>query len=216
MRKRFLIPWMVLVTLVLLVNLMSPNLQELVRRVNPAVVKIEAVNEWGEVWSGSGVIVHERGLILTAKHVIEDSNDIEVILADGRRFKVINKIVDPNNDVGIVHIAPLEDLPVIKFGGDVQVGEDVFIIGSPYGIFNSVSLGIVSKIGIIAPYFGIDPMIQLDIAGNPGNSGCGTFNFKGKLVGILVGGVYSADGIAIITHREVCERLLEDYVRRNN
>lgn len=210
MRKKFLITWMVLVTIVLYVNLMSPNLQELVRRVNPSVVKIESVDEYGQKWSGSGVIVHEHGLILTAKHVIEDANDIEVILADGRRFEVIDKIVDPNNDVGIVRIAPLEDLPAVEFGGDVQVGQDVFIIGSPYGIFNSVSRGIVSKTELIELYFGSDEMILLDIARNPGNSGCPVFDFNGNVVGILVGGITYADGIAYITHRDVCERLLNE------
>ncbi|GAF70020.1 unnamed protein product [marine sediment metagenome] len=197
-------------------NAISPELPDLVRSVNPSVVQIRVQGDYGRKWRGSGVIVHEHGLILTARHVVEDSNDITVILSDGRKYKSIDKIADPNNDIGIVRIASLEDLPTIKFGKEVQTGEEVFIVGSPFGLFNSVALGIVAGEDRDVPYFCSEPLLQLDVAGNPGNSGCPAFNMSGKIVGILIGGMRDGDGITVVIPGDRCKKLLEDYVDRNN
>ena len=195
---------------------LSFELPDVVAKVNPAVVQIEVRNEYGRGWSGSGVIVHEHGLILTAKHIIKDVDDIEVTLADGRVYKVADTITDPNNDIGIIHIAPLEDLPVAELGSGVRVGEEIFIIGSPFGLYNSVALGIVAGRNRSILYFGTEPMLQLDVAGNPGNSGSGIFNFKGELAGILVGRISNADGINFAASSDACKLLVEKYVGVQN
>jgi len=195
--KKFLLIWMLLVTLTICVDKISPALPDVVAKVNPSVVQIKARTENGREWLGSGVIVHEHGLILTARHVIRDANDITIILADGEKYKVVNKIVDPNNDIGIVHITPLKDLPAVKFGGDVKIGEKVFIVGSPFGFRNSVALGIVAGGN------------RLDITGNPGSSGGPVFNMKGRIVGIVVSGI--RNNMVFIVPADTCKRLLEKY-----
>lgn len=214
--KKFLIIWMVLVTFMVCKNAVSPELPDLVKNVDPTVVQVKIQNEYGRKWLGSGVIVHERGLILTAKHVIVDSNDITVVLTDGTVYKGVNKIVDPNNDIGIIHIAPLKDLPTIEFGDDVRVGEKVFIVGSPFGLCNSVAFGIVAGKNRYIPYFGSGFMLQLDIAGNPGNSGSPIFDMTGKVIGIMVGGKWGGDGVTIVVPVDKCKRLLERYVENNH
>ncbi|KKM08038.1 hypothetical protein LCGC14_1727920 [marine sediment metagenome] len=202
----------VLLFSIAVMNLRSGNLPKVIKGVAPSVVTIEVVGEYGETWLGSGVIVHEHGLILTAKHVIEYADEITVILEDGREYRGVNKIVDPNNDVGIVQIALLEDLPIITLGGDVQIGEQVFIVGSPFELCNSVAVGIVSAEGRYIPMFGEDGMLQLDIAGNPGNSGSGVFNMSGEIVGMLVGGSTYGDGVCFAISVEACRELLEEYI----
>lgn len=216
MRKRFLIIWMTLITLAICSYFISPKLPDLVRNVNPSVVQIRVQDDYGRSWLGSGVIVHEHGLILTAKHVIEDANSIIVILSDERKYKVVNEIVDPNNDIGIVHIAPLENLPTVEFGDGVQIGEEVFIVGSPFNLFNSVASGIVAGEERDVLFFKSEPLLQLDIAGNPGNSGCPVFDMSGKIVGIVIGTIRNGDGITFVIPIDRCKRLVERYVEANN
>ncbi len=210
--KKLFIFWALCAIVGLYIHSLPPNLPRVIRKVAPSVVTIEVVGEYGETWLGSGVIVHEHGLILTAKHVIEYTDEITVILEDGREYQGVDKIVDPNNDVGIVQIALLEDLPVITLGSDIQIGEDIFIVGSPFELRNSVAVGIVSAKGRDIAMFGEDGILQLDIAGNPGNSGSGVFNMSGKIVGILVGGIPYGDGICFVISVEVCKELLGKYI----
>lgn len=216
MRKSFLLIWMLLVTLVICNGFLSPGLPDLVEKVNPSVVQIRVQDDYGRSWLGSGVIVHEHGLILTAKHVVKDANNIGIILANGRVYKSVNKIVDLNNDIGIIHIAPLEDLPTIEFGDYVREGEKVFIIGSPFGLRNSIALGIVAGKDRYIPFFHSEFLLQLDIAGSSGSSGCPVFNMNGKVVGIVIGGIRNGDGITIVVPVDACKRLLENYVSGNN
>ena len=210
--KTYFVLMCMFIASILVLDHLYDNLPKVIKGVAPSVVTIEAVGEYGETWLGSGVIVHEHGLILTAKHVIEYTDEITVILEDGREYQGVNKMVDPNNDVGIVQIALLEDLPVIKFGDDVKIGEDVFIVGSPFGLSNSVAVGIVSAKGRDIAMFGEDGMLQLDIAGNPGNSGSGVFNMSGEIVGMLVGGSTYGDGVCFAISVEACRELLEEYI----
>lgn len=200
------------VIIVLVIRFVSPELPDLVEMVNPAIVQIEVIDEYGREWLGSGVIVHRHGLILTAKHIVEDANELTIILANGEEYKSINKMIDPNNDVGIIHIALLEYLSTVTFANDVQIGEKVFIVGSPFGYSNSVAVGIVAGEDRDVPFFGIEPMLQLDIAGNPGNSGCGVFNLDCRLVGILVGRIYNSDGINFAIPSDICKLLAEKYI----
>ena len=144
---------------------------------------------------GSGVIVSPQGHILTNNHVIEDADDIEVVLTDGRRAaaKVIG--TDPDTDLALLQIA-LDKLPVIVLGqsDQLQVGDIVLAIGNPFGVGQTVTSGIVSALG--RNQLGINTFenfIQTDAAINPGNSGGALVDVNGHLMGINTA-IYSRSG----------------------
>ena len=166
---------------------------------------------------GSGVIVSPEGHILTNNHVIEDADDIEVVLADGRRAaaKVIG--TDPDTDLALLKIN-LDKLPVIVLGQtqDLEVGDIVLAIGNPFGVGQTVTSGIVSALG--RSQLGINTFenfIQTDAAINPGNSGGALVDTKGNLIGINTA-IYSRSGgnmgigfaIPINTAKQVMESIL--------
>ena len=153
---------------------------------------------------GSGVIVSEDGYIVTNNHVIEGSDDIEVILSTGQRFTGEIVGTDPKTDVAVIHI-DAEGLPFLDFGdsNSLRVGEWVLAIGSPFAFSQSITQGIISYIGRtgigLAAY---ENYIQTDAAINPGNSGGALVNLKGELIGINTAiasrsGGYQGVGFAI-------------------
>ncbi|MGB9715232.1 MAG: DegQ family serine endoprotease [Thermodesulfovibrionales bacterium] len=135
---------------------------------------------------GSGVIVDQKGYILTSNHVIQGADEINVTLADKREFK--GKVIgsDAMTDIAVIKIEA-DNLQTIKLGDSdkLRVGETVLAIGSPYGLAGTVTMGIVSAVGRanvgIADY---EDFIQTDAAINPGNSGGALVNVRGELVGI--------------------------------
>ena len=144
---------------------------------------------------GSGVIAGPEGYVLTNYHVIESADEIEVLLADGRRASA--KIVggDPDTDLAVVKI-DLPNLPSIVFGRPetARVGDVVLAIGNPFGVGQTVTMGIVSALG--RSQLGINTFenfIQTDAAINPGNSGGALVDTQGNLLGINTA-IYSRSG----------------------
>lgn len=136
---------------------------------------------------GSGFIIGKDGLILTNNHVVEDADSIKVVLADNREFdaKVIG--TDPQTDVALIKINDPENLPVLPIGDSskLEVGEWVIAIGNPFGLSQTVTVGVVSATGRssvgISEY---EDFIQTDAAINPGNSGGPLINARGEVIGI--------------------------------
>ena len=144
---------------------------------------------------GSGVIVSPEGHILTNNHVIEGADDIEVVLADGRRTPAKVMGTDPDTDLALLKIS-LDKLPVIVLGlsEQLQVGDIVLAIGNPFGVGQTVTSGIVSALG--RNQLGINTFenfIQTDAAINPGNSGGALVDVSGHLMGINTA-IYSRSG----------------------
>ena len=144
---------------------------------------------------GSGVIVGPEGYVLTNYHVIESADEIEVLLADGRRAAA--KIVggDPDTDLAVIKIE-LPNVPSIVFGRPetARVGDVVLAIGNPFGVGQTVTMGIVSALG--RSQLGINTFenfIQTDAAINPGNSGGALVDTQGNLLGINTA-IYSRSG----------------------
>ncbi len=135
--------------------------------------------------TGSGFIISSDGLILTNHHVIDGADEITVRLTDKREFK--GKVLgsDKKTDIAVVKI-DAKDLPVLKMGDSskLKVGEWVAAIGSPFGLDNTVTAGIVSAKSRQLPSDQYVPFIQTDVAVNPGNSGGPLFNMDGEVVGI--------------------------------
>ena len=135
---------------------------------------------------GSGVIVEPGGVILTNHHVIDKATKITVHLADDREFEAKLLASDPRTDLAVLKIEA-SDLPTVPFGdsASVRVGDFALAIGNPFGIGQTVTLGIVSATG--RGNLGIEDyedFIQTDAAINPGNSGGALVNAQGELIGI--------------------------------
>ena len=134
---------------------------------------------------GSGFIVSADGYILTNAHVVDDASEVTVKLTDNREFnaKVIG--ADKRTDVALVKI-DAKNLPAVRIGeaAKSKVGEWVAAIGSPFGLENTVTAGIISAKSRSLPDENYVPFIQTDVAINPGNSGGPLFNMAGEVIGI--------------------------------
>jgi serine protease Do len=143
---------------------------------------------------GSGFIVSSDGVILTNAHVVDGATEVNVKLTDKREFraKVIGK--DVRSDVAVLKI-DAHNLPVVRVGNpaDMQVGEWVLAIGSPFGFENTATAGIISAKSRALPGDSYVPFIQTDVAVNPGNSGGPLFNARGEVIGIN-SQIYSSSG----------------------
>jgi serine protease DegQ len=168
---------------------------------------------------GSGVIVSPDGFVLTSHHVIEGADDIQLVLADGRRLQAHVRGTDPDSDLAVLK-AEGTGLAAITFGRheDVRVGDAVLAIGNPFGFGNSVSAGIVSALG--RNQLGInryEDFIQTDAAINPGNSGGPLVDAAGNLIGIN-STIFSQSGgsmgigfaIPVSIARTVLEQIVRD------
>ncbi len=135
---------------------------------------------------GSGFIVSRDGYVLTNNHVVEGADEIIVRLNDRRELPAKLVGTDPRSDMAVLKIEDSEDLPVVQIGKseDLEVGEWVLAIGSPFGFDYTVTSGIVSALGRSLPSENYVPFIQTDVAINPGNSGGPLFNMDGEVVGI--------------------------------
>ncbi len=167
---------------------------------------------------GSGVIVSEQGYVLTNHHVVDAVDQIEIALADSRKVPARVVGTDPETDLAVLKI-DLQKLPAITFARaeQVRVGDFVLAIGNPFGIGQTVTLGIVSGLG--RSHLGIttfENFIQTDAAINPGNSGGALVDASGNLVGINTA-IYSQTGgsmgigyaIPVSTARQVMEQIIQ-------
>lgn len=143
---------------------------------------------------GSGFIISNDGYVLTNAHVINEADEIIVKLADKREFKAKIIGADKRTDVALLKI-DATGLPKVTIGDSakLKVGEWVAAIGSPFGLENTMTAGIVSAKGRALPQENFVPFIQTDVAINPGNSGGPLFNLAGEVVGIN-SQIYSRSG----------------------
>ena len=143
---------------------------------------------------GSGFIISSDGYILTNAHVVNQADEIIVKLTDRREFKAKVIGIDRRSDVALLKVNAT-GLPKVVLGdtSQLKVGEWVIAIGSPFGLENTVTAGIVSAKGRALPDENYVPFIQTDVAINPGNSGGPLFNMKGEVIGIN-SQIYSRSG----------------------
>ncbi len=134
---------------------------------------------------GSGFIVDSRGYILTNNHVVENATKIKVKLADGRMMDASVVGTDPQTDIAVLKLAAT-DLPILKLADSekVQVGDWVLAFGSPFGLTQTMTAGIISAKGRVIGAGPYDNFLQTDAAINPGNSGGPLVNLSGEVVGI--------------------------------
>ncbi len=167
---------------------------------------------------GSGVIVSAQGYILTNNHVVEAADEIEVVLADGRKAAAKLVGTDPETDLAVIKIN-LDKLPVIVLGQaeQAQVGDVVLAIGNPFGVGQTVTMGIISALGRNNLHINhFENFIQTDAAINFGNSGGALVDAGGNLLGIN-SAIYSQTGgsvgigfaIPVSTAKNVMESIIK-------
>jgi serine protease Do len=188
--------------------------------IKPAVVHIEVVQKSGQFKYkslASGLIVDERGYILTNDHVVDKAQSITVTLASKIEYPAEIIGTDKQTDLAVIQIKTQESLFVAKLGNsdEVKVGEWVIAVGNPYGFDRTVSFGIVSGKGRVFPNLPletqlINDFIQTDAAIDPGSSGGPLVNLKGEVIGINSIGFGRGQGftIPINTANEVKNKLL--------
>src|SRR5215831_7844140 len=135
--------------------------------------------------TGSGVIISPDGYILTNNHVAGDADEIKVKLGDGREFRATRVGTDSETDLAVIKINA-NDLPFAKLGNSeaVQQGEWVIALGSPFGLQQTMTAGIISAVGRNLGRGNFDNYIQTDASINPGNSGGPLVNMTGEVIGI--------------------------------
>ncbi len=158
---------------------------------------------------GSGVIVTPDGYIVTANHVIEEADEVDVTLNDKRTFVADVVGRDPSTDIALLKIKAT-GLPYIKFGDSdaIRLGEWVLAVGNPFNLTSTVTAGIISargrSLGLLDDQYRIESFIQTDAAMNPGNSGGALVNTNGELIGLTTAiysptGAYAGNSFAIPT-----------------
>ncbi|MFI5168304.1 MAG: S1C family serine protease [Thermoanaerobaculales bacterium] len=204
------------------------NASALYDKVSSVVVSISATsinafdrNDRISHVAGSGVIIDPGGLILTNSHVVYGRQLITVMLDDGTMLPARLVGADPVFDVAVVRIPPPTKgaLPVATLGNSaaVRVGEEVFALGSPLGLDQTMTRGIVSAINRLLPDVPLaisEPVIQTDAAINPGNSGGPLVNSRGEVIGINTAILPEAQGIGFAVPiglvEEIIPKLLKD------
>jgi serine protease Do len=164
---------------------------------------------------GSGFIISKDGYILTNDHVVDGADKVTVKLVDGRTFDAVIKGQDEKLDLALLKIDTGEDLPVAELGDSesLEVGQWVMAIGNPFGLEQTVTVGIVSAKGRVIGAGPYDDFIQTDASINPGNSGGPLFDTDGKVVGINTAIIAGGQGIGFATPvnaaREIINQLKE-------
>jgi len=172
--------------------------------IQPSLVLIQAqtTNEAGDVGSaiGSGVIINDAGDILTSLHVVTASTTISLTFADGSESLASVSVVQPENDIAVLTALtpPAQIIPAtLGNPGAQRVGDEAFVVGNPFGIYSSMSAGVISGFGRSIKPKGsevtLHDLIQFDAAVNPGNSGGPLLNRYGEVIGIVTGLVNPTD-----------------------
>ena len=167
---------------------------------------------------GSGFVMSEDGFILTNNHVIEDADRIKVKFADGKDFtaRVVGR--DPKTDLALIKIDGAAALHPLKLGNseNLKVGSWVVAVGSPFGLEQTVTVGIVSAKGRVIGSGPYDNFIQTDASINPGNSGGPLVNMNGEVIGINTAIIPNAQGIGFATPINMATEILPQLQKKGH
>ncbi len=167
----------------------------------PSVVVVQSyppsqTNKLQEDALGSGVVVDDKGDIMTSLHIVAGAGDIEVTFADGTHSKAQVTAQQPENDIAVLQAIQLPariSPAVLGNPGSMNVGDEAYVVGNPFGLNGSMSAGVISGFNRVYQLPGSDQqlkgLIQLDTAVNPGSSGAPLVNRYGEVIGIVEGNV---------------------------
>jgi len=167
---------------------------------------------------GSGFVIDKEGFIVTNNHVVENADQIKVRLADEREFdaKIIGR--DPKTDLALIQIEGAKELSPLKMGDSekLEVGSWVLAVGSPFGLEQTVTAGIVSAKGRFIGAGPYDDFIQTDASINPGNSGGPLLNMNGEVIGINTAIVAQGQGIGFAIPVNLAQNIIAQLKERGS
>ena len=173
---------------------------EVYRIIQPSLVLIEVEMQDGEKGLGTGVIANDAGDILTSLHVVDGAAKISLIFADGTHADGVIASAQPELDIAVLQASLLPELYVpatLGNPGALQVGDEAYVVGHPFGLYGSMSAGVISGFDRTfrpnTSNIELQGLIQIDAAVNPGNSGGPLLNRYGHVVGIVTGLVNPTD-----------------------
>jgi S1-C subfamily serine protease len=178
--------------------------QQVFQIIQPSLVLIETksadASGNAEDSLGTGVVIDNDGDILTALHVVANSSTIQLIFADGTQSTGTVTTKQPQNDIAVVQPDHLPELLVPAVLGNpraMRVGDEAYVVGNPYGLYSSMSAGVISgfdrSFQPVGTNIKLQGLIQIDAAVNPGNSGGPLLNRDGEVIGIIEGLVNPTD-----------------------
>ena len=164
---------------------------------------------------GSGFLVDAHGTILTNNHVVDNADEVEVQLADGRKFTSKDIKTDPKTDLAVVRIQTNESLPYLELGDSkaMEIGDRVLAVGAPFHLLGSVTAGIISGKGRNVHINMYEDFLQTDAAINPGNSGGPLVNLEGKVIGIntaIKSSSGGSQGVGLAIASDMAKRIMHD------
>jgi serine protease Do len=186
---------------------------EAVDKTRNGIVALTVTTQDRREIAGTGIIVDERGYLVTNHHVVKDAGKVVATLADKSTLSAEVYDTIPNQDLAILKVSGKKKLQALTFapGSDLKVGETVIAIGNPFGYSNTVSTGIISALGrdITMPSGAkLLNLTQHSASINPGNSGGPLLNINGELIGINVALRHEAQGIAFALNSDTVQRVL--------
>ena len=172
--------------------------------IQPSLVWIESdspgENDRSQTALGTGVIVDQNGSILTSLHVVDQATNIRLTFADGTQSRAMIASAQPEKDIAVLQAETLPEMylpATIGNAGAMRVGDEAYVVGNPFGLYGSMSSGVISGFNRTFQPPGtaqaIEGLIQVDAAVNPGNSGGPLLNRNGHVVGIITGIVNPTD-----------------------
>ncbi len=168
------------------------------RVIQPSLVLIQTTgknhSETGDFGLGSGVIIDDQGNILTSLHVIEGAENVKLTFFDGSESGALLVSAMPERDIAVIQATELPAIlvpAVLGNPGAMRVGDEAYAVGNPFGLYSSMSAGVISGFDRVFRVpdsdIEIEGMIQFDAAVNPGNSGGPLLNRSGHVIGIVTG-----------------------------
>jgi S1-C subfamily serine protease len=211
-------------------SLLLPSITEVVEEAKPAVASIVVGTVSYNIFlqpvpseqAGSGVIIDERGYVVTNNHVVEGAKSISVSIPDGRSFDATLVGTDPLTDLAVIKIEG-NNLPVAEFGesSELEVGDWVVAIGNALALKGgpTVTVGVISALGrTIEEASGVSlyDIIQTDAAINPGNSGGPLINLQGEIIGINTAKISSVDvsGVGFAVSSDTARRIVDELIEK--
>lgn len=166
---------------------------------------------------GSGIVVNQRGYILTNNHVVDKAHNLKITLRDGNVFNGVVIGTDKVSDLAVVRVDSKDALPSVQFGNsdELRIGQIVIAIGNPFGLVGgpTVTAGIVSALNRNLEFeSGILELIQTDAAINPGNSGGPLANTNGEIIGINTAKMPYAQGIGFAVPINAARTIMNDLI----
>lgn len=173
------------------------SLADIYERVRPSLVQVETRVQGSdssvEEGHGTGIVIDERGSVLTSLHIVQKPGRIYIVFADGTRSEATISGTQPEHDMAVLRaLQPPRNLvpAVLGSSGDLRIGDEAIVVGNPFGLTGSLSLGVVSALGRtfqVPDGERLNGLIQVDAAINPGNSGGPLLNREGDVVAIVTG-----------------------------